>query len=316
MSTIVETVVAAATAPVQAVTEASESVAEADTEVVAPAAETVAPATPAPAAPAVDEKTNSRFAALSRQEKALREQTKAIAAEKAQLAKDRAELESSVKGKMIDTEEFKRNPYKYMKDHGITLESLAEIALNDGKPTTESVVGETEKRMMTKMAELEKRLADKEAAEAEANQAKVLQEFMGNLTKQVNDNPADYELIIANDAVDVVYEVIEAHFEKELAAYIDANDEEPDAETRNSFILSNKDACDKVEKYFLDEATKQVKLKKIQGLLTPPATTAKPTVKAQTTLTNAAASAATTTGTKKLSDEESKLEAAKLIKWE
>ncbi len=276
----------------------------------AAAATVVAPVVaPAPIDPAA-----AKFAALSRQEKLLRQQARDNAAEKAQLAKDRAALETDIRGKMIDPEAFKKNPYKVMKEHGLTLEQIAEIALNDGNPTAESLLTESEKRMQARIDAMDAKLKAKEDAEAEQQRDQAVQNFMTALTETVNGS-TEYELIKANDAVDLVYEVINADFENKLAAHLEEHDEEPDAETRRGFIMSNKDACDKVELHLLDEAKKHVKLPKIQGLFAPAATKVEP-VKAQTTLTNTDASTVPSRGDRMLTDDESRREAAKLIKWQ
>lgn len=245
-----------------------------------------------------EEKFAAKFAALSRKEKALR-------AKEAQLQQQMQEMQAKLKalesqGKEVETykslpDRLKREPLKVLEEQGLSFEQLAQIVLNDGKPTQEMVLSEYEKRMMTKMQELEQKIAEKEANEAKEREEVAITQFKAQLTDFANTT-ADYELIRANDAVDLVFEVIEQHH------------------SETGEILSNKEACDAVEEYLLEEAKKLVDREKVKKLLQP-APEAKKQPTAAKTLSNAAASQAPSTSGRKLSDEESKAEAAKLIKW-
>ncbi len=286
------------------------------TEPVAAAVAATNPATaPAIAPTSADQAAAAaRFAALSRQEKSQRLQAKQLADERKALDTARATMEADVRAKYIDPVEFKKNPYKYLKDNGLTLEQVAEIALNDGVPTPSSLVNDATKELKAEIAEMRKQLAAKDTAEQEAQYERVEQSFKADLNKFVADTP-DYEMIRANEAGPLVFEVIDTHFNTQLEAYVEEHGAEPDAATRASFIMSNKDACDKVENYLLEEAKKYVALPKIKGLMAPPAIQA-PSSKASTTLTNADAATAIPTSSKMLSDDESKRAAAQLIKWD
>ena len=194
---------------------------------------------------------------------------------------------------------LKKEPLKVLNESGLTFEQLAEMVMNDGKPTQDMVLNEYEKKFMSKVQELEKKLADKEAKEQEDKYNQAIAQFQGQLTDFVTKTE-DYELIRANDAVDLVYQVIEQHH----------------AETGE--ILSNKDASDAVEEYLLEEAKKLVDREKVKKLLSSqtPTKTATSTGKSSPTLSNAAAAQATKSAARLLSDEESKAEAAKLIRWD
>lgn len=248
------------------------------------------------------ERFAAKFAALSRKEKEIR--TREAAMQK-QLADLEAKI-NSIKSQEEEITKFrnlpsrlKQEPLKVLEESGLSFQQLAEMVLNDGKPTQDMVMQEYEKKVMGKVQELEQKLAEKEAKEAQERHEAALGQFKAQLTDFVNNN-AEYELIKANDAVEVVYELIEQHY----------------AETQQ--ILSNKEASDAVEEYLLEEAKKLVDRDKVKKLLTPPTPTkpAAPTGKTSTTLSNAQAAQAPKSGAaKKMSNEESMLEAAKLIKW-
>lgn len=249
-----------------------------------------------------EERFAAKFAALSRKEKAVRQR-------EAQLQQQMQELEAKIKAMEQQQNEvqsykslperLKKEPFKVLQEQGLSFEQLAEMVLNDGKPTQDMILSEYEKKVMSKVQELEQKLAEKEAKEQEERYQAAIEQFQGQLTDFINETP-EYELIKANDAADLVFQVIEEHHNE------------------TGEILSNKEACDAVEEYLLDEAKKLVDREKVKKLLQPqtPNKPAAPQGKSSPTLSNAAAAQATKSAAKFLSDEESKREAAKLIRWE
>ncbi len=257
-----------------------------------------------------DDKFALKFAALGREEKRIKALKAQFEQQQAKMTADRDAWEASKSTKYVDIERFKREPLKVMEETGMSFQALTELVLNDGKPSNEQLLTDAEKRMEAKLAELQAKLDAKEAAEkakqdeaALANEEKLVEEFIAGITDFVNVEP-EYELIRANDAVALVYDVIEQHFERTK----DANG--------NGQILSNKEAADAVEAYLLDEAKKHVSLSKVQKLLQPASTATQPAKTAATTLSNAHSSSAATPVKKFMSDEESKRQAARLIRWE
>jgi hypothetical protein len=252
--------------------------------------------------PKQDERFAAKFAALSRKEKEVRQR-------EAQLQQKMQELEAKLKAiesqqtevqtfKAIP-ERLKREPLKVLEESGLSFEQLAEMVVNDGKPTQDMLLKEYEQKVMSKVQELEKKLAEKEEQEKAAKEAELLGQFQTQLVSFIEQTP-DYELIRANDAAELVYQVIEQHAEE------------------HGEILSNKEACDAVEEYLLEEAKKLVDREKVKKLLQPTQAPSKPTTPqtAAKTLSNTQAAQVPKSGAaKSLSAEESKLEAAKLIKW-
>lgn len=249
-----------------------------------------------------EERFAAKFAALSRKEKAMRQR-------EAQLQQQSQQLEERLKALEAQQAEMqtfrslpdrlKKEPFTVLQEQGLTYEQLAEMVLNDGKPTPDMLLSEYEKKFTAKMQELEQKLAEKEAKEQEARYEAAIEQFQGQLIEFVEQSP-DYELIRANEASDLVFQVIEEHHNE------------------TGEILSNKEACDAVESYLLDEAKKLVDREKVKKLLQPqtPNKPAAPTGKSSPTLSNAAAAQAPKSAAKILSNEESKIEAAKLIRWD
>lgn len=254
-------------------------------------------------AAAQEEKFAAKFAALSRKEKAIRQR-------EAQLNQQMQELQSRLQqleeqNKQVESiksipDRLKKEPLKVLSESGLTFEQLAEMVLNnDGKPTQDMILNEYEQKFMSKIQDLEKKLAEKESKEQEERYNQAITQFQAQLTDFVNKTE-DYELIRANDSVDLVYQVIEEHFNE------------------TNEILSNKEACDAVEEYLLEEAKKLVDRDKVKKLLLPQTQTkTAASGKSSPTLSNAvAAQASTSSAARLLSDEESKREAAKLIRWD
>lgn len=253
--------------------------------------------------PAQEEKFAAKFAALSRKEKAIRQRELQVQQQMQQLEQRLKQMEEQSKQvenyKQIP-DRLRKEPLKVLEESGLKFEQLAEMVLNDGKPTQDMVLSEYEKKFMSRMEQLEQKLAEKEAKEQQEKYDQAISQFQAQLVDFIGQTP-DYDLIRANDASDLVYQVIEEHH----------------AETGQ--ILSNKEACDAVEEYLLEEAKKLVDREKVKKLLQPqtPSKPAAQTGKSSPTLSNAqAAQASKPQAARRLSDEESKAEAAKLIRWD
>lgn len=271
-----------------------------------PAAEAAPEAQPEPEKPQQspqEEKFAAKFAALSRKEKAVRQRELQLQ-QQMQLMEQRLK-QMEEQSKQVENfkqlpDRLKKEPFKVLEEQGLTFEQLAEMIANDGKPTQDMVLNEYEKKVMAKMEELERKLAEKEAKEQQDKYDQAISQFQAQLTDFITKTE-DYDLIRANDATDLVFQVIEEHHNE------------------TGEILSNKEACDAVEEYLLEEAKKLVDRDKVKKLLQPqsPSKPAASTGKSSPTLSNAAAAQASPKqAARMLSDEESKREAAKLIRWE
>lgn len=248
---------------------------------------------------------SKRFAALSKKEKALRQRESSVNARMAELEARLKGMEPKVEAPkpIIPIERrLRENPLDTLKELGLSYEKLTELALNDGKVSMEDRIElmkeEMENRHKSEIESIRNELLEKDKQNEEQKYKEIVQNFMVDLTGFVNDIP-DYELIRANDAVDLVYEVIEQHHAK------------------SGKILSNKEAADHVESHLLQEAQKFLKLKKL-GYKEPQVAEKKPVSQnAAPTLSNSnATTLSNKVGVEIKSDYELKKLAASMLKWE
>ena len=239
-----------------------------------------------------DSEFDRKFAALSRKEKALRDRE--------------LELDKKYgnKEKELPLERrIRANPLKALEELGLDYDKLTELALNDGRLTPDMQMKlmreELENDYKDKFNSLEERLNAKEKMEEEAKYDAVKQGFVGEINSFINENKSDFEYVAHNDATDVVYDVIEEHYNE------------------TGRILDIKEAVEAVESYLEEEAEKLLNLGKVKNRLTSMRDEyEQPRRQSQTTLSNAHSAQANERVARKLSDEESKSAMAKMLQWD
>lgn len=255
--------------------------------------EAAAPVAPAPEpvvetpAPQDDPKFAAKFAALSRREQSIRAKEQAV-----------KEQEAEYRAYKDEQKLLLENPLEYLQKKGLTFDKLTQLALNDGKKPPEMRVQELEERL--EREKLERAEADKVAA-SKAYEAQK-QSFVSEISDFLTQNKEVYELVsVLEEPAELIYNVIEQHYEK------------------NKRVLPVKDAVEMVEKHFEKEVDeKYMGLNKIKSRLQPkqPEPAAPPARVNAPTLTNTQASTIPTPSTNPVrSLEESKREAARLLKW-
>lgn len=253
-----------------------------------------------------DQRLAQKFAALSRKEKQIRDRERQMQSQMAQLQQQLEALkaqQSEVEKYKSMPERLRKQPAEVLKEAGITSEQLTEMLLNGGKPTADMERSELESKVMSEVQALRKYIEEKEAKEAAERLEAATQGFQAEIVDFVNKTE-DYELIRANNGTDLVYNVIESHFEQ------------TQNETGKGEILSIKEAADLVENYYLEEAKKLLDRNKVKKLVQPQTPPPAPKGKSAPTLSNTQAARVPTNGAQKLSNEESLAAAAKLIRWE
>lgn len=160
------------------------------------------------------ESFSKRFSALNRERKQLsqkeieiKKQMAQIETEKAEIAKWRAEQEEVKKS---------LNPLKALEMHGYKYEDAAQFLMNDEKPTPDLQI----KSVNDKIAELQRKLEEKEQAELAAKQELLT-------TKQQTENKRaveaikthleakpEFDALIALDMQGKVFEKINSHYEE------------------------------------------------------------------------------------------------------
>ena len=250
------------------------------------------------------DKFASKFAALSRKEKALRDKEAEYQSKFEEMERRLAEYESKEKEPEVDWEQlFRRDPLRALEEAGMGYDKLTELALNDGKLTPEMQLAamreEIEGDYQRRFEELENKLAEKEKAEEEAYYNSVQENFQEEIGNFVAQNQEKYELIEASQANDLVYDVIEEHYN----------------ETGN--VLNIEEAADAVESYLEEEAHKFMKLKKISARLGVDPKELLQEQDSQVTLSNDHSAQVQYDGANRmLSNEESKARAAKMLQWD
>jgi len=253
---------------------------------------------------------SSKFAALSRKEKDLRAKERQVEDRIAQFEARMAEMEAAKNAEPVEPAlppleyRLKKDPLKTLEEIGYSYEDLTKMVLNDGQMSQDMQMRlmreEMESDYKSKFEELEQKLTQKERQEEEAKYQETLNSFKADIKDFVNSSE-DYELIQANDAVDLVYDVIEQYYEE------------------NGRILDTAEAASQVEQYLEEELQKVLeKSKKLKSRLTPAAPAPQaPQQRQSPTLSNSHSATSTQTRSDKLlSREESIAELAKQIRWE
>lgn len=202
---------------------------------------------PAPEAAKADPKVSSRFAALSRKERALVQAQQEIVAQKAEIA---AQLK-----KIQDFEtEWKNDPTKAAESRGLTYAEWTNRVLNDGKPTPEQQVLSVREELDRFRKEQEKKEADARDAQAKAakdENESVINEFKASVREFIKKDEDAYELINLHDASELVMATVEQYF----------------AQTKK--ILGTKEACDLVEAHLEEQVMKSTETKKWKAKASP-----------------------------------------------
>ena len=243
-----------------------------------------------------------KFAALSRKEKELR-------AREAEYDKRIADLEEKFRPQEPEKQpelpieyRLKQNPLKALEEMGLSYDKLTELALNDGKLTPDMQMKlmreELESDYKSKYKELEDRMLEKEKSDEQRRYDEIEMGFKNEIESFVRSNNDKFELIEANEANDVVYEVIEEHYNE------------------TGKILDIQEAAEAVESYLEEEAEKLLRLGKVRSKFNTGDIEQEPRRQSQLTLSNAHSAQANERVARKLSDEESKREMARMLQWD
>lgn len=200
--------------------------------------------------PPKDDKFASKFAALARKERLTVEREKALSEREKQLQE---------KAQLIEAEEqfraeVKANPHKVLERYGITYDELTRYLLTDGMPQPEDKLTKVEQEIqqLKELREQEKREAEESRLKAEEEFVEsTIQRYKEEIDTYIQENSSEYELIIANNAVNDVYEVCQEYF------------------LQTGKVLAPAEAAKWVENHYLEEAEKLLKLNKIAARVKP-----------------------------------------------
>lgn len=222
---------------------------------------------PADAQPIVEGKTDSpapeakdipkddfedKFLRLTRKERALQQAQAELKAKQAEIEKAKAEYESLMNRK----NSWKQNPYDFLDFAGVTYEQLTEAMLDHGQPVDKLTEIERKLQLLEEKDSKEKQARQLEQEKQIAEQTqRAIDAFQSDLAKYIDSS--DYELIKANDGQELVFELIQQDFQRQIKE----GNKEPQ-------IMKEK-ACEQAEAFFESQLDRFLQLKKVQNRLQP-----------------------------------------------
>lgn len=190
----------------------------------------------------------------------IKREAQAIARER--LAKDKeADIEAKLK-RIADFEAAKTDPDKALGLLGLSYDELTQAKLRDGQIPPEVEIRKLKEELdafknstkQEKQTETEQReLEVKRQTEAREKQA--VDNFKGEIKQYLSDNKARYELIEFESQNELVFEVIDEHYNRTI-----------DPDTGTGKVMSISEAADKVEKYLEEKYHKSKELNKVKTL--------------------------------------------------
>lgn len=145
---------------------------------------------------------DSRFAALSRKEKAILEKEKALKEQNARIGEIEELLGNA-----------KENPMSLLEKAGISFDDLVQQQLGIAKEEEKADdPNEKYKMLENKLEEMEKRLADeKEQAKSQAEE-QAIDDFKYQISSHIEDNASEFEIINHLGEQELVFNLIEQHY--------------------------------------------------------------------------------------------------------
>jgi hypothetical protein len=215
----------------------------------------------APEAPAADERVSSKLGTLVRREKLAIDRERAAKERESQLEQRLRDFEArEAKLKEFD-DLWDRNPLEAIKSRGKSYQDMVQVALNDGNVPPELQIKRLEEKFDNQVRNQQQALM-REKEEAESLQARKEQEtidnFKGEINSYLKENAERYEFIHFENNEDLVYGVIDEHYERTK-----------NSETGVGEVLTIVQAADKVEQHLEQKYDKVRTLKKMQTLLAP-----------------------------------------------
>ena len=211
------------------------------------------------ALPQVDDKISPKLAMLLKREKMAVEREQKAKGYESEWESKRKELEAR-EAKIREFESLKQTqPLKALELLGLSYEDLTSIKLADGSMPPEIHIKRLEEKLEQEIRTRETLRLQQEDDKIRAQKAKedeITQGFKTEITDFLSQNSEKYELIQFEGAQELVYEVINEHYERTI-----------DAQTGIGEILKFPEAADKVEKHLERKYNKVGGLKKISALL-------------------------------------------------
>lgn len=204
-----------------------------------------ASAEPKPLEAKPEEGFATRFAHLAKKERELQKKAEEWKKERESYQTHLKELEELKKWK-AQREEDPDDIGELLQSRGLNFEKVTDYFLQGGKPTPEALIAKAKKELEEKFDSFEKSRLEKEAKEAETKAQEQIATFKQQIAEFAGKN--EFELIAATSGEELVFSVMEEHFQK------------------TGKILDMKEACELVEDHL--ETQELEKLSKIKKLRT------------------------------------------------
>ena len=263
-----------------------------------------APKAPTEGATNTEETDFSRkFAAISREEKRLLEERRRIKALQDEFRNQSQEFEAYKKRQELK----KSNPFKWLQEEQVPMDQIVSGAISDTPSDEDLLIQKLEAKLEEKLQNKFKPIEEREKQAIVEAQKKQIDAFKSNIEDTIKANSEKYEIISSRGLTDQVFDVIYEKFNKDTEAKRAEGDDSPVQP------MSIEEAADLVEKYYESQFKEFSQLKKFQP---KPQTDAKPELPPKAnTLNGNLTPAVTAPKSRFMSAEESRAEAAKLLKW-
>ena len=156
--------------------------------------------------PEEDPRIARAFAALSRRERDILSRERSL--------KEREDSLKSVEtsDKYISVDDFKKNVSGALKKAGLDVNDFLTLVANDNEPTTDMTIKELRAEIAAMKKEKEEERETKKKSEAEETRNAAIKNIKNQINEHLNGRADDYELILANDGLDLVYNVMEEQY--------------------------------------------------------------------------------------------------------
>lgn len=232
----------------------------------------------------VDEKISGKLSLLTSRERQAVERERAAKSREA-AADEKVKAMEAREARLSEFENLKNtNPIKALEMLGMSYNDLTQAALNDGNVTPDQKLQSVEAKFdsFVKSQEDAKRLQAEELQQQTEKQSQAtIASFQVEIKNYLKENSARYELIEFENSGDLVYDVIDEHYNRTLEAAVKkATDAGEETASIRGDIMTIAQAADKVEAHLEKKYDKARSIKKVQTLFAPRQTlnVAKPTL--------------------------------------
>ena len=220
-----------------------------------------------------DDKISPKLQVLIQREKSALERERSAKAKEAEVEAKISSFAEREK-RVQEFENLKNtNPQKALEMLGMSYEDLTRVKMADGQLPPEMQVRRVEEKFdsFIKTQEAAARAQEEDAQKQETKKhAAVIDKFKGEIGTYIKDKSERYELIGFEQTEDLVYDVIDEHYNRTLeAALAKAKESGEDTADIRGEVMTIAEAADKVEAHLEAKYNKARNLKKVQTLLAP-----------------------------------------------